>query len=198
MITFLTHYYRQGDTPFRSLSALSDSDAIQVMESLYVDNPVADRFKEPAQYLHNRRQAEQWVMSEFIAQGGNPKENYPLYAVLGYSQWMEDNLSALELSSVRVPLSVFSHQDISFTYPDSMVTYWLGADKESAHYQSQYHGKIFTLSDLDRLEDIYGAPEDKGRTALWEGMGPYIEYIEAQIWNPQPLYDYLNSSILHF
>lgn len=107
MITFLTHYYRQGDTPFRSLSALSDSDAIQVMESLYVDNPVADRFKEPAQYLYNRRQAEHWVMSEFIAQGGNPQENYPLYAVLGYSQWMEDNLSALELSRVRVPLSVF-------------------------------------------------------------------------------------------
>lgn len=74
MITFLTHYYRQGDTPFRSLSALSDSDAIQVMESLYVDNPVADRFKEPAQYLHNRRQAEQWVRSEFIAQGEIPKK----------------------------------------------------------------------------------------------------------------------------
>ncbi|WNS43897.1 hypothetical protein [Paenibacillus sp. MMS20-IR301] len=193
MLTYLTHYYIQGDAPFRSLSALSDSEAITVMESLYVDNPVADRFKEPAQYMQNRRQVEHWVRDEFIAKGGAPREYYPLYAVLGYSHWMEDNLATLELSSVRVPLTIFSPGDISFTYPDSMVTYWLGEDKESAHYQSGYHGKIFTLSDLDQLEHIYGTPEDKGRTALWEGMGPYIEYIEAQIWNHQVLFDYLKS-----
>ncbi|MNP43317.1 hypothetical protein D3C76_1371290 [compost metagenome] len=121
MITYLTHYYRQGDPPFRSLSALCDAEAIAVMESLYEDNPLADRFKEPAQYMNNRRQVEHWVKNEFIAKGGEPKENYPLYAVLGYSHWMEENLTFLELSSLRVPLTI------------------------SAHYQSQYHGKIFTV-----------------------------------------------------
>lgn len=80
MITYLTHYYRQGDPPFRSLSALCDAEAIAVMESLYEDNPLADRFKEPAQYMNNRRQIEHWVKNEFIAKGGEPKENYPLYS----------------------------------------------------------------------------------------------------------------------
>jgi hypothetical protein len=67
MVEYLTHYYRQGDLPFRSLSALSDSEALKIMETLYEDNPLAERFKEPIQYLNNRRQTEKWVRDEFIA-----------------------------------------------------------------------------------------------------------------------------------
>lgn len=191
MFEYLTHYFAFGDPPFRSLSALSDSEALTIMESLYEDNPLADRFKEPTQYLNNRREVEQWSRNEFIAAGGQPKEEYPLYAVLGYSNWLDNNLATLGLEKLQIPLSIFSEQDISFTYPDSMVTYWLGMDKDAAHNQSGYYGRIFTLSDIGLLEEIYGAPEEKGQTSLWEGMGPFIEYVEAQIWNHKPLFDYL-------
>ncbi|BBH24173.1 hypothetical protein Back11_55180 [Paenibacillus baekrokdamisoli] len=193
MFEFLTHYYKQGDLPFRSLSALTDSEALKIMESLYEDNPLAERFKEPVQYLNNRKQTEKWVRDEFIAKGGQPKDEYPLYAVLGYSNWIENHLSSFDIDRIHIPLSIFTELDISFTYPDSMVTYLLGMDKHAVYYQPEYHGKIFTLSEVNLLANMYGAPEEKWRTALLEGMGPYIEYIEAQIWNHKPLLAYLGT-----
>jgi hypothetical protein len=191
MFEFLTHYYKQGDLPFRSLSALTDSEALKIMESLYDDNPLAERFKEPLQYLNNRKQAEKWVRDEFIAKGGQPKDEYPLYAVLGYSNWIENHLTTFDIDRIHIPLSIFTEKDITFTYPDSMVTYWLGMDKHAEYYQPEYHGKIFILSEAPFLANRYGAPEKKWTTVIAEGMGPYIEYIEAQIWNHKPLLAYL-------
>lgn len=34
MIDYLTYYYRRGTEPFRSLSALSDEEAIEIMAEL--------------------------------------------------------------------------------------------------------------------------------------------------------------------
>lgn len=188
---YLTHYYAQGSIPLRSLSALPDAEALLLMESLYEDNLVAERFKEPVEYLQNRKQVELWVRNEFIAKGGQPQEDYPLYAVLGYANWMEQNLASLEIERIQIPLSIFTEKDISFTYPDSMVTYWLGMDKQAAYYEPDYHGQVFTLSGIQRLMDKFSAIQQQGITVLAEGVGPYIDYIEAQIWNPKPLMAYM-------
>lgn len=188
---YLTHYYATGSVPLRSLTALPDAEAIHLMESFYEDNPVAERFKEPQEYLQNRKQVERWVRNEFIAKGGQPREDYPLYAVLGYANWIEQNLSALEIERIQIPLSIFSEQDISFTYPDSMVTHWLGMDKEADYYEPDYHGQVLTLSEIDLLMDKFRTIQLKGITVLAEGLGPYIDYVEAQIWNPEPLKEYL-------
>jgi hypothetical protein len=70
MVDYLTYYYKSGTEPFRSLSALPDEEAIKIMEELCDDTPFGARFKDPVQYMRNRRQAEQWVREEFIAKGG--------------------------------------------------------------------------------------------------------------------------------
>jgi hypothetical protein len=73
MIDYLIHAYRRGTDPFRSLSALSDMEAIHKMEDLFVEGAIFwERFKDPAQYLRARRQVEQWLRREFIAKGGKP------------------------------------------------------------------------------------------------------------------------------
>ncbi len=70
MIDYLTYYYKRGTEPFRSLSALSDTEAIQIMESLCDDTPFGARFKNPAQYMRDRRQTEQWAWPGYITIDG--------------------------------------------------------------------------------------------------------------------------------
>ena len=41
------------------------------MEELCDDTLFGARFKDPIQYMRNRRQTEQWVREEFIAKGGD-------------------------------------------------------------------------------------------------------------------------------
>jgi len=70
MIDYLTYYYKHGTEPFRSLSALPDEEVIKIMEELCDDTLFGARFKDPIQYMRNRRQTEQWVREEFMAKGG--------------------------------------------------------------------------------------------------------------------------------
>lgn len=73
MINFLTYYYKRGIEPFLSLSVLPDSEAVQIMEALYMEGSVLwERFKDPSQYLQARRQTEQWLYQEFRTKGGQP------------------------------------------------------------------------------------------------------------------------------
>ena len=99
MIDYLTYYYRGGTEPFRSLSALSDNDAIRIMESLCDETGFGARFKDPEQYLRLRRQTERWVREGFIAKGGRPEESYPIPMVLGNSDWIVRQVSDADAAS---------------------------------------------------------------------------------------------------
>jgi hypothetical protein len=68
MIDYLIHAYKKDTELFRSLSALSDVEAMGIMKDLYVEVSVFwERFKDPADYLQTRKQVEQWLRREFIA-----------------------------------------------------------------------------------------------------------------------------------
>lgn len=88
MFEQITHYY--DGVPFRSLSALSQAEALKVMESRCDDTPFFEWFKKPLQYWEDRLETEQWLREAFIDKGGTPKVNYPFYAVLGTAEWIED------------------------------------------------------------------------------------------------------------
>ena len=116
MIDYLTYYYKCGTEPFRSLSALPDEEAIKIMEELCDDTPFGARFKDPVQYMRNRRQTEQWVREGFIAKGGRPQEAYPIPTVLGASKWMVEHAPDADAhAEIRIPLSAFTEYDVSFT-----------------------------------------------------------------------------------
>lgn len=191
MVDYLLHFYRKGTQPFRSLSALPDAVAESIMQDLYVEGSLIwERFKDPAAYLQARRQTEQWLRSAFIAKGGDPQEPYPVYMVLGRSRWVEKMADAATLAStaeIRVPLSIFRECDVSFTYPDSMVTLLLESQKNPDYYQPDYHGKLFTLPEILAIVAAKGLP-DEG----WETNVPstLAHYIEAQVWNHRRLWEY--------
>jgi hypothetical protein len=191
LVDYLTYYYKRGTEPFRSLSALSDSEAIPIMEALYVEfegSLAFERFKDPIQYMQSRRQTEQWVREAFIAKGGQPQAAYPIPMVLGASKWMVKHAPAPDLhGEICIPLSVFQEGDVSFTYPDSMISLWLGRDKPPEYYQPDYHGKIFTHSEILSIVEKKGLPEEVWETSLPSNLAPYIE---AQVWNHEPLLEY--------
>ena len=188
MVDYLTYYYARGTEPFRCLSALPDEEAIRIMEALADDTPYGDRFKDPAAYMRNRLLTEQWVCEQFIAKGGRPRGRYPVPMVLGSSRWMVAHAPDRAVhGEIRIPLAVFSEGDVSFTYPDSMISLWFGRDKPPATYMPEYHGIVFTMSEILAIVEAKGLPEDEWDTHLPDDLAPYIE---AQVWNQEPLEAY--------
>lgn len=192
MIDYLTYYYGRGTPPFRSLSALSPDEAIQVMQALYAEfegSILFERFKDPVQYLERRRQTEQWVREQFIAKGGQPQEAYPISMVLGTSPWLQKHAPGTveTQAEMRIPLSIFKASEVSFTYPDSMISFWLSREKPADYYQPDYHGQVFTLAEIMAIVKLKGLPEEAWDTNLPDDLAPYIE---AQVWNHKPLLEY--------
>jgi hypothetical protein len=197
MVDFLTYYYVKGAPPFRSLSALPDDEAIALMEALYVKyagSIVFERFKDPAQYLHNRKQTEQWVREAFTAKGRQPQDAYPISMVLGNSPWLEkhapDGSDAND--KILIPLSALQEDDVSFTFPDSMVSHWLSRDQPPEYYLPGYHGQVFTLSEILAIVETRGMPEEKWQVNHPSHVGSYIE---AQVWNHKLLLEYTKQGV---
>ena len=191
MIDYLVHLYKRGTIPFQSLSALSDMDAIDLMQALYMEGSVFwERFKEPADYLQLRKQVEEWLRREFVAKGGQPRAAYPIYMAWGRSKWMETMLDATTLATtleIQVPLSAFSERVVSFTYPDSMVSFLLNLERNPAYYLPGYHGQVFTYAEMYTIVETNGLPGYSWGTELPSEMA---NYVEAQVWDHAPLLAY--------
>lgn len=177
MVEYLTHYHRRGVMPFRTLSGLSEEQALKIMEELCDDSLVFSRFKEPREYMKNRLEVEDWVRDKFIEKGGLPRDNYPLYAVLGRSEGIEKYSSQYDLEQIRIPISLFEETDISFTVPDSMASFGLATARAVDLYIPEFHGQVFTLSEIKRfsqteLDEVLDRLPDRT-----------IPYVEVQIWN---------------
>lgn len=195
MVDYLTHYYSSTIGPFQSLSSLPDEAAIKIMAELADDTPYGARFKDPARYLRDRRATEQWVRAGFIAKGGRPHDRYPIPMVLGSSKWMAKNAPNREGNAeIRIPLSILNEHDVSFTYPDSMISHWFGRDKPAAYYLPDLHGQIFTLPEILSLVEERGMPEEDWDAHLPDHLAPYIE---AQVWRHDRLQDYWKSLAKH-
>lgn len=191
MIEHLIHLYKRGAEPFRTLSALREQDAISIMQSLYVAGSIFwERFEDPVGYLRLRKQIEQSIRENFIAKGGVPREAHPIYMTFGRTRWMQNDLDAVTLATtteIEVPLAWFDECDVSFTYPDSMVSFLLAQEKAAEYYLPDFHGKIFTLSEIRSIVESNGLPGEKWGAGLPSSMP---NYIEAQVWKHEPLLEY--------
>jgi hypothetical protein len=149
-----------------------------------------ERFEDPAGYLQLRRQVEDWLRSEFIAKGGKPRASYPIYMMLGRSTWIQTMLDATTLATtteIQIPLSLFNECDVSFTYPDSMVSYIEHDQKNAETYLPEYHGRVFTLCEIRSIVEAKGLPGDRWGMKLSSDLP---NYIEAQVWYHEPLLAY--------
>jgi hypothetical protein len=179
----LTHYHHQDDPPFQNLSSLTHKEALSVIFSLRERfGAVYDRFKNPENYLSQRKETERWVRQEFIKKGGKPITAYPHYFTLDRATWIETGYDG-QSNSVQLPISTFQPEQVSFTYPDSMISYWLQNQIEKIFYRPEYHGQVFTLSEIYKIVDEFGIPDEQWRT---EKERRYDLFIEAQVWTSIP------------
>jgi hypothetical protein len=188
MVDFLLHFYRRGRAPFQSLSSISEDRALAIMRELYVEGSVFwERFKDPQGYLSFRKQVEKRLRNEFVLKGGKPKQDYPIYLVLGRPRWTEIAADADTVSTtaeIEIPLSILSPEDVSFTYPDSMVSALMAAEKNPEYYEPAYHGKVFTLREMAEIIEKKGLPGENWQTRMPRHLA---HYIEAQVWNQKIL-----------
>jgi hypothetical protein len=179
----LTHYYHKNDNPFQNLSSLADEKALSVISNLRDRaGAVYRRFRNPEQYLMQRREAENWVRREFIKKSGQPASVYPHYFVIERARWIEAGYNGESLA-LQFPVSAFQPEQISFTYPDSMISYWLKSQTDQVFYRSEYHGQVFVLNEISKVIDAFGVPAEEWRT---EETRKYDLFIEAQVWASIP------------
>jgi hypothetical protein len=177
---FLTHYYHQQDKPFQSLSALREAEALNIISRLSDrDELVYRRFHQPEQYLKLRQETEAWVRESFIRKGGKPSSSYPQYFVINQSTWIEEGFNQ-QSHSVSIPLSAFNLDRVSFTFPDSMVSYWLRTQSDAVYYRPEYHGHVFLIEEIHNIIDRFGIPDKEWKT---EKHRKYDLFIEAQVWD---------------
>jgi hypothetical protein len=175
----LTHYHNPNKSAFQSLSSLSDSEALRVIASLKdFAGAVYHRFRDPEKYLVNRLATETWLQQEFIKKGGQPLVAYPQYFVVGRSTWIEKGYNG-QFEMVQLPITDLPTAQISFTYPDSMISYWLQSQAGQNFHHPEYHGQVFNYSEICQIIDRFGVPGEKWRT---ESVHKHDLFIEAQVW----------------
>ena len=174
----LFHYYNKEDGPFRSISRLSITDAYLLHNKLKDDKR---RFasKRDGQYLSKRRKIEENIRSMLLAKGGKPKITKPHYFVLGECKWLLEWYP--EGETICVPIELLDENVISFTYGDSLPTFFHEDGKP-------YRKQIFQLSELPKIIETYGLPQIVNPNGE---KGP-DRYIEAQLWTDDPIVSYLN------
>jgi hypothetical protein len=175
----LTHYHHKDDRPFRNLSVLTDAAALAVIANLqHRSGLVYRRFRDPVQYLAQRRSTERWLREEFIRQGGQPQSAYPHYFVVGRSSWIEAGFEGA-YGMVQLPIDAFPIGQVSFTYPDSMISHWLQSQADQAFYQPEYHGRVFGLSEISEVIERFGLSGEAWRS---DPTRQHDLFIEAQVW----------------
>lgn len=168
------------------MAYLSDDEAERVGMNLLRENPKAfRRFRKFPTYWPRRRRTDQWVRSEFQKKGGCPVEPYPQYMVLGTSSYIAALGEDGHYVELRIPLSEFDPKEVSFTYSDCMVSLWLHEEQQhEAHYNSDLHGKVFTLPEILEVVKIHGIPNGQWET---DAKRAFDFFVEAQVWSFRPL-----------
>ena len=183
---FLYHYYELDNGPFRNITEYGFEKA----ES--IQNQISEGFnsKRPKNYLDLRFSLENRIKKQFILKGGKPNRNDPFYFTLGQCDWAKSWY--VNPGVIKIPLADFKHEHLSFTYPDSMVSFQFYDEPKLGTYRKNCNGQIFLLSEINNLIDDYGLPtEEKSQT---QESSKYDKYIEAQVWDSEIVNEYKNKA----
>ena len=182
-LEYLYHYYEKSSGPFRNLSDLPLPEAQAVLDQIKADNRVmaAQRY---AGYLQRRKELEQIAREIFIAKGGKPVRPVPHYMVVGACAWLQSWYR--EGCFVRIPLTAFRAETLSFTYGDLFPTF-----SPRVTDQKEYRRQVYTLEEIRNLIVRYGMPQGWNQ----DGVHGPERYIEVQVWDDQPLRDAIISAV---
>jgi len=173
----LYYYHKKGLDPFRTVMDFPEAELVAFMETHLPEETIFHN--DPTGYIRRRRETEAWLFTSFREIGGKPACPNPIYMTLGKSPYIER--LGLYSECLEVPLSLFAPESLSFTYTDSYVSRWLA---EAAHqcFNPLLHGRVFSLAEMLAL--LSDTPHVDARNS---GNRRYNLFIEAQVWDHQPL-----------
>ncbi|MDN5215103.1 hypothetical protein QQ020_23680 [Fulvivirgaceae bacterium BMA12] len=179
---FLYHYYELENGPFRNITECGYEKAVDIQGQILK----GWNSKRPDNYISLRFSLENRIREQFILKGGKPSRNDPFYFTLGECEWAKSWYVNPEV--VKIPLTDFEPEHISFTYPDSMVSFQFYDEPKLKTYRKDCNGQVFLLSEINDLIGEYGLPtEEKCQT---EERLKYDKYIEAQVWDDAIIKEY--------
>jgi len=172
---YLYHYYESENGPFRNITEFGFEKATDIQRKI----STGPNSKRLPNYIDLRFALETRLKQQFILKGGQPNRDDPFYFTLGECAWLKSWYA--NPGVVKIPLSDFKPEQISFTYPDSMISFQLHDEPQYAAYRKEYNGQVFLLNEMDDLITKYGLPtEEKWKT---EEKMNYDRYIEVQVWD---------------
>jgi hypothetical protein len=176
---FLCHYYEASRGPFLNLSHLQPGEAERLLDGIRAGGDVFAS-KRSGDYLQIRRGLEDKVRRLFIEKGGQPRRERPHYLILGSCPWLKTRYR--EGCELRMPLAAFGSDIVSFTYGDTFPAMRYPDGKP-------YRGQVYTLAELPKIVRLYGLPQE------WnpDGQSGPDRYIEAQVWDDEPLRPFLGA-----
>ena len=175
---FLTRYYVEGEDPFISLNDLPPEKASETKAAHCKRNGIGGFYAQD-DYLPQRRQIEAWMREQFIAKGGNPVENVPVYMTLGTSPEGEFDIRGdiqKDAVSLRIPLDEVDLSAVSFTFPDSMYQFVLNDAGEIMGGERTNTPDVYRFHEIESLINAYQTD---------------AHYIEAQVWNRHMLREFV-------
>lgn len=178
----LYHYYEKSRGPFLSISELSFDEFTKLMNDLATQKTPENRFDESWKrdfYIQFRPYVERTIRNRFIEKGGKPVTDAPRYFTLGPATWFLDWYE--EPRFLDIALAEIPSDSISFTFPDSMMSYLIAEDRYEpfAKYKMPYHGEVYRLEEVEQLVKEYGMPDETDSINLEYGN----RIVEAQVWD---------------
>ncbi|NMH88490.1 hypothetical protein [Flavivirga algicola] len=183
---FLYHYYEIEQGPFLNITQNKLEEAKKIQNNI----SVGFNSKRPSNYVELRFALEKRLREGFIAKGGKPKSSSPSYFTLGKCEWMQSCYA--NPGVVKIPLTNIKPEQISFTYPDSMVSFQFYDEPKLAKYRKACNGQIYLLDEIQKLLNQYGIPS-KDKWSSQENL-KYDRYIEAQVWDDHIINNYLEKN----
>ncbi len=185
---YLTHYYEKRNIPLKNICNSTDAEAQAILTRLFESG---QRTWLHSGYLKERREVEAWLYNECVKKGKKPYLQHPLYFVLGEHDDLFQKggfFSSAHPLKLKIPLSIFDSDIISFTYPDSMASFNIPRTTRGKPYLKSFHSQVFTRDEITKIVQTYGLPGNRWKS---EESWRYDRFIEAQIWDNRPIEKFL-------
>jgi hypothetical protein len=161
------------------MSDLSDDEIVCFMKAHFTDHSWFHA--DPKERIERRRKIESWLHHECVLLGGRPQTEHPCYFTLNESPFLKEyGYYEGTPREIKIPLSVFSSTNVSFTYPDSFFSEWLDRHQSDPLYHRELNGKVFSLGEMLQLLRNVAIPEN---VYMNTPSGGFQFYIEAQVWD---------------
>jgi hypothetical protein len=186
--SFLTHYYEAETGPFKNVCDLSEVELDRLISVEKDANTAFNRFAFGKDFFKIRRAADDLLIEKYRLKFGATPPGRPFYAVLGK---FDRTLSMYrEGRSIRLDISDFAREELTFMYPDHFVLVWSkglyppprALFESSVYTYEPVHDCLFTYDELAEAFRVYSF---ESRIACAKQKDLWVSsYIEAHIWDP--------------